>query len=302
MGNLVWRYAAQNLLDPEATIIVQAESNWALTRSSTVGVILPEANILSPLPDSPFASKSVCTRSCAQARGFWIKSALEEPRLPVLSLGIGTQLLYDNTMMVDIGQPPSVTLKPTEISLAPHMVTYMRELARASPAILVRGKITRAVCESNNITKVIAVGCPSLMLNPYPKLGALIESRRQKLLEQRKQDLRVAVAFPTPWTSKVNKFLTRILLQYPDSAVVVQTLSDYMALSAELRRQRLAVNHRVRFFYDVESWHEFLLTVDVMISARLHGSVMAMMAGVPTVVLANDYRIQVPWHSLTICA
>ena len=42
---------------------------------------------------------------------------------------------------------------------------------------------------------------------------------------------------------------------------------------------------------DVERWHDFMLTVGVMISAHLHGSVMVMMTGVPTVVLANDYRI-----------
>ena len=48
---------------------------------------------------------------------------------------------------------------------------------------------------------------------------------------------------------------------------------------------------QTRYFYNVEGWRIALAGADLAFGARLHGSMMAIYAGIPTITIANDQRI-----------
>ena len=58
-----------------------------------------------------------------------------------------------------------------------------------------------------------------------------------------------------------------------------------------------------RIFYDVEAWRRALVGLDVVIGPRIHGSMLALAAGTPTITFAFDARISELCESMRLaCA
>src|SRR5699024_4704034 len=55
-------------------------------------------------------------------------------------------------------------------------------------------------------------------------------------------------------------------------------------------RHRLYVEDRIRFFLDPQRWREFMRTQAFAFGSRIHGTIGALAAGTPGVLLAHDSR------------
>ena len=50
-------------------------------------------------------------------------------------------------------------------------------------------------------------------------------------------------------------------------------------------------HNQVRYFYDIQAWRRELRAVDFVFGSRIHGTLMGIYAGRPTLTIANDERI-----------
>lgn len=65
--------------------------------------------------------------------------------------------------------------------------------------------------------------------------------------------------------------------------------------------KKLNREDKIRFFFDVRSWVEYLENFDLFLGSRFHGTVMAVLAGIPHVLLPFDARTRelAEYHNIT---
>lgn len=97
---------------------------------------------------------------------------------------------------------------------------------------------------------------------------------------------------PHPAAPNLLKLLIGICRNFPKAFVVLQTPGDYDSLRRARIQYNMAIEHtQVRYFYDIREWRRELRQVDLVFGARIHGSMMGIYAGRPTLTIANDQRI-----------
>jgi hypothetical protein len=178
------------------------------------------------------------------------------------------------------------------------------------PNISVRGDFTKKVLDHYGFEgKSIVLGCPSLFINTDPDLGKQIEARY-------KSPKRIAVAAGHPnWGAlrELERSLARILTKTGGSYVgqatlemvkltrgeaalldptVLRRLRDYILPEYELGEFITWANTHGNVFFDVDSWMEHYRTFDLVIGARIHGTLLAIQAGVPGICVAHDSRTE----------
>ena len=88
------------------------------------------------------------------------------------------------------------------------------------------------------------------------------------------------------------KLLIGICRNFPKAFVVLQTPGDYASIRRARAQYDMPIEHtQVRYFYDIQAWRRELRQVDLIFGARIHGSMMGIYAGRPTLTIANDQRI-----------
>lgn len=178
------------------------------------------------------------------------------------------------------------------------------------PNISVRGDFTQKVLDEYGFKgKSVVLGCPSLFINPDPELGKQIEERY-------KSPKRIAVAAGHPnWVQlgELERSLARILTKTGGSYIgqatlemvkltrgeaatldptVLRKLRDYILPEYELGEFITWANTHGNVFFDIDSWMEHYRTFDLVIGARIHGTILALQAGVPGVCVAHDSRTE----------
>ena len=78
------------------------------------------------------------------------------------------------------------------------------------------------------------------------------------------------------------------------------TKTDKMIITGE-KLHKLYKEDRVRYFFDIHSWINFMRQFDLFVGNRFHGSVAAVLAGVPHVMIPFNARTRelTEWHHLT---
>lgn len=163
-----------------------------------------------------------------------------------------------------------------------------------------RGYFTKEILDSimpGNTAEVI--GCPS------------IYQTGKKLIINNKKDDRIRPAF-SDWGNKKDLFSGSIFTEYPESVVIDQGIfyreildlksyekAGYAYIVNLVRKYGgnyswLLFNNRIKLFYDVPEWYRFLQNGDYnfFLSHRIHGGIMAILAGIPTMVVAVDSRVR----------
>ena len=277
-GNLVYAYAiAGHLPDAKRTMDMGAPVEH-MNRAGRIGVI-QGANQL--------GTHFVAGR---QAERF----ARLDTNLVILGLGAQSEL--------DLAIP----------ELAPNTLDWVRAIADQAPAAVpnigVRGKFTADVLDHYGFgDRTEVLGCPSLFINPNPNLGREIAGR---LHEPR----RVAViAGHESWPSlaKIEASLARLVTE-TNGTYVGQHGLRMMRLTrgeagafddGDLTRCRnyicpdLQPEAFIRWtrthgnvFFDVSTWLEHMRRFDFAIGARIHGTIIALQAGIPALCIAHDSR------------
>jgi hypothetical protein len=206
-------------------------------------------------------------------------------RIPVVVLGVGAQ----GTPDYDFG-----ALAPMERSVR----DFVSAVLDRAPSIGVRGEGTAAYLRSLGYGDdlVDVIGCPSLFLRGT-------DLRVQKRAPTLGRESLVAVTI-SPYRGAMAPIVATALERYPRLVYVAQDTPTLELLvdgapfpgstpDAALPTHpahRLFREDRTRLYLDPWPWIEGLRPFDYSFGTRIHGSIVALLAGVPATVLVHDSR------------
>jgi hypothetical protein len=272
-GNWVWEYGALHLPDPYTSEFAAATTAHA-KRAGADALLLATANVLLPgLEHNPMKGMVAHFVALVEA--------------------------YDGSSVED-------AVAAEAKRLPAFMIDGLRTIALQAPfpSISARGEVTSRACELRGIDACVPNGCPSLTISRDPRLGRRTASRWAALrtsLDQKKK-LKIIVTLPTVPAQKEAKnlppkilFLLEVLLRKiapkHDCVVVLQTAADASVMhNARRWWPRELDRTRSAFFTDVDEWRSFVAGFDLVIGARIHGTMMGVAAGVPAFLVATDLR------------
>ncbi|MFD2174185.1 polysaccharide pyruvyl transferase family protein [Rhodobacter lacus] len=300
LGNFVFRHALWNILEDLDTFrpVTGGEYRKIIETDPAERLIISCANWLGQTAQDE-----------AHNRGR--ADIIEKCEGPVTAFGLGTQ-----APLAKDGEPVKVRLGPETSRLA-------KIISERSASISVRDQLTAETLEGIGVTNVTVTGCPSNFLNPDPDLGAQLIRKAKHGISTLNgwEDVRLAISEANGGhgaTGAVLKYQLRMLAETP-AFYVVQTpqlvdfatgartnISDlyrshnpFAAMPNKLTRTMKA---KVIYFADVEAWMDFSRTCDMSTGMRIHGTMVPLQSGTPSILLGHDSRTSgladtmgVPW-------
>ncbi|GAA2016452.1 polysaccharide pyruvyl transferase family protein [Brevibacterium samyangense] len=282
-GNLAFKYAAGKLVGPEVVYFNFNDDPLAL-RDQVDAVVLAEANLVNPQVNYAKPARFI-----------------KQLDRPVFLCGVGAQANIET----DPEQFPTI---PTGT------LSFLQEVSSRTDAILVRGEFTESVLKRLGITNVQAVGCPSLLINSDRKLWETIgtKNRQNSLMERPTVTEGVyPAAKRTPTSDKAERLLFQ-LVRFMDADFVGQSqilirkigfgyadevrdedlgkIARYLAPGANLAEVRATLRSNSRAFARVDEWVSYLRSRTSVIGSRIHGNMMGIQAGIPSMPVVHDSR------------
>jgi len=279
-GNLAFHHAIDQLLGPRLPVIDWSSDVSLLPTAGHIGII-PCANQLGPHVDFGGLAGKFSALPC-----------------PMVAIGLGAQAGTD-------GKIPEV---PTGTQ------NWVRAIADQSmgsrPNIGVRGQFTRDVLAHHGLDdKVAVLGCPTLFINPDPQLGQKIAARFAAGAPRR-----IAVASGHQrWKhlSRIEESLVQMVTATQGSYVGQSPLEMVQLTRGEAENLSLQDLIACRdyacpsmseeefihwsrahgqVFFDVPSWMEHYRRFDFIVGTRIHGIMLGLQAGIPSLCIAHDSR------------
>lgn len=185
-GNFIWDYGAQHLLDPVLSELVEGFNKT--TDLGRVHVhLLPTTNILFP--------GNMYSKVSDIYRGY--KQCIELFNASVLMVGVGIQQEFPGGCILGSKHAALPAFHPSEYQLSSRQADFFEGIAKSGGLMTVRGKLTEAVFLANGLPPPEVLGCPSLLINKNPTLGAtLLKKWNMVLRHGNPKDLRIAVGLP----------------------------------------------------------------------------------------------------------
>ena len=272
-GNLIFSFAAQRILTT-ATTAVTADRF----------VIKPgDADRINERYDAYVLPLANAFRLGYEPMLVRLTALIRRLRIPVVVLGVGSQAGVDND---------TERLAP----IAGTVRDFVSAVLDHGPSIGVRGELTRDYLVGLGFHDVDVIGCPSLFLDGErlalrPPGGPLTAESR----------LAINVS---PYLTRMGPIVQRHVERYPDLLYIPQDIDtlelllwgDSVADVAPDDRRPIHLDHplfredKVQFFLDPPPWFAALAGRDFAFGSRIHGTIAALIAGTPAVVLAHDSR------------
>jgi hypothetical protein len=219
--------------------------------------------------------------------------------IPVVVFGVGAQAGLDYDV---------AAMDPIEQSVK----DFAAAVLDRSASIGVRGEFTLDYLQRMGFRDVDVIGCPSFFLHGR---GFRVDKRAVAL--DRRAKLAINVSPDVPLMGEV---VRRHHAAYPHLRYVTQDLPSLDRLlwgeapdpGGELGSipagtwQELCREDKVHYYVDPWPWIASLAEVDFAFGTRIHGSIAALLAGTPSVVLAHDSRtlelaryFDIPYRKIT---
>lgn len=233
-------------------------------------------------------------------RGFdlgWIADLIEKTSLPCLMVGLGAQAPTTADAALEI---PAGTRRFLEI------------VAERTHSIGVRGEFTAEVLARLQIDNVTVTGCPSLYWTlepelriaerPYrPDLAISINGSRNvtahasspadaAALERRLIELAVAGGYDYVLQNELPELLIAFDEGSEEAMRQLEAVIRTLGLSLTADAFAAFLSQRGRAFFSVERWSEYIRQRDFSLGTRFHGNLIALLNGVPAVVIIHDSR------------
>ena len=275
-GNLIFSEAAHKLLTTADTEVV---ANRFRADPKDAGRINEEYDVfVVPLANA--------FRLSFEPQLISLTRLIERLKIPVVVLGVGAQsgLDYDPKRLRSIDG--SVT-------------RFVSAVLDRSPSIGVRGEFTQMYLNSLGFKDVEVIGCPSMFMNGgdlrVEKAGPSLDSGSRLALSASRSALR---------TGDVGSVVMANYERYPNMTYIAQETTDlellYWGDASETtdrnapmpvhRTHPLFREDRVRVYLDPTTWIDDLRGYDFAFGTRIHGTIAALLAGTPGVVLFHDSR------------
>ena len=284
-GNLVFRHALRSILKDfgELTPINWPNARQAAATNRIDYVVVSCANWLG-------ASEEDELRSLGRAQ------IIESFDCQVLPFGLGTQA-------------PSGA---KNLTLGPHTIRLARALSSKCNLIGVRDTFTARVLEGVGVMNTIVTGCPSNFINLDANLGNSIIQRASNTAKAFSgwDQMRTIVSEVGASNLLGNMLGTTILkfLRNNPGFYVIQSpnvLPFLLGLERdlpagyrigvsdnELSALRSTLLSSVLYFSSVEAWLDFSRTCSVSFGNRVHGAMVALQAGIPSLLIGHDARTE----------
>jgi hypothetical protein len=166
-------------------------------------------------------------------------------------------------------------------------VQLLRAIEDRSGLIAVRGAFTARVCDIYGLSRVWTLGCPSLFLNASASLGRRMELELARL----PANPRLVITLPGTYEPNVYRFLLALFGQNKDSLIILQGDIDLTNLERARRELYISVaSDRLEYFSNVSDWARCVCSYDAVIGARIHGGMLAMGCGRPSILIPTDIR------------
>ncbi len=287
-GNLVFSQAAYRLLS---------------TRNNQIDA----RNITALSPDYINAHYDMVVIPLANAfRRSFVKQLEQLTRLiegltiPAVIWGVGTQ--------------GAVKGRAASPDLDPAVTAFMRAALEHSASVGVRGEMTAQYLADLGFGDEVVdvIGCPSMfMYGPHLQ----IDKKVDELDTESKISLNVS-----PYRSMIGPISIAQAAKYPNLIYTAQDLSTLgLLLTGEYSPDLapgedapttldhpLLRDNRTRFCLDPATWMDYLRGFDFSFGTRIHGNIIALLAGTPAVLLAHDLRTlelaeyhEIPYRLLT---
>lgn len=225
---------------------------------------------------------------------------------------VAEKLASTDQKLVVLGLGAQSTIDGAIPDLPQGTLDFLAEARRHAPAsgpnITVRGPFTKKVLDHYGFGDCAEVmGCPSLFINPNPRLGQLIARNLRR-------PQRIAVAagsYTRPNHREVERKLVQLVTQTSGSYVGQHPLQmvqltrgeakrlssadlgksrDYLMPDASLPRFIRWTRRHGNVFFDIPSWMEHYRHFDLVTGMRIHGVMVALQAGVPALCIVHDSR------------
>ena len=204
-------------------------------------------------------------------------------RIPVVVLGVGAQGTVDHTWD---------TIKPIEGAVR----DFVSAVLDRSPTIGVRGEATREYLNGLGFRDVDVIGCPSMF-----RWGDTIDVKRKAATLDAQSNVAITIS---PYRAAMGSIAMAARARYPRLTYFAQDLPtlglmlDGVPLPSGTPGSLLPVHpshpffreNRTRFYVDPWPWIDDLRDFDFSFGTRIHGTIAALLAGTPAVVLAHDSR------------
>lgn len=259
-GNIAFHQVLEHHLDDELGFVSWFDEPGEIRERFDV-LLIPEASVLASGKD--FGRKA---------------DVVVAVDLPVVVTGIG----FQDDRWGRSPRPPEGTLR------------YMRALADRTAMLGVRGPRSQSILRRAGIANTLVTGCPSVFWHRDRLLGRRIE---QRLQAAGGPPLRPAVAVG-PSKRQLRRVHRRLFdwVVRRDGAWIAQS-GDLLARA--LRHEAVSAPHgrggsgppvALRAFVEAEDWMTFLEGYDVSVNPRIHGTILALQAGVPGFCITHDGR------------
>jgi hypothetical protein len=295
-GNLLWLYAAPRLLPSNTPFVYYkpGTGNVSTMAPRPAAFLMPTANILyNASTDEGDHYSGLKPEVLGATRG--LTSNVRNIDVPLLMIGAGSQ----PRMTVDLNDPFARETTSKDFQMVPEAVELLHEVAARGPGFTVRGAYTEAVIVAAGINAARALGCPTLMINHAPALGAELALKLSAFAAARNASARIIVTLPASgWPAHLRTGLLQIIAEkmlapFPNSIVLLQSRGDWSTLKAMAKISGIEFpSGRTRYFYNMAAWIAFMQTADAAIGFRLHGSMSAIAAGVPAILVSTDWRVR----------
>lgn len=293
LGNSVWQYAGSYcIFDRDAVEMVDIwpEDPTGLYRDRYDVQMIPVANMIWPIQSHNFAGSPNQDTDDHISAIRLMRATIEQTDRPAFMYGLGVQgyesIGKSAVAFPDLGDSFDDARSPMEYVLHGEYIRLLSALMRRSPAIGVRGEFSRRVLDTYGI-KTQALGCPSLFINARQDLGAFVREKIDALPGNPK----LVVMLPAQYGRKFFAFYFDQLRRHPDSVIVIQAAGDYDVLKlAEGDLNTTIPESRLRYFHDYESWSKFVCGFDVIVSGRIHGSMIGLNCPIPVMFIPTDLR------------
>lgn len=276
-GNMMWKYGARfglasfpagSLCTGIQKTCVDAAREYGFEK---VVLLVPSANVLSP-------GKRLFKRLWQHVAKQGVERAI------VIGIGVQHAFLKDS-LSFDLMPGLRMETSPEDFELTPMFNEEMQAARDVAIDILVRGKFTQRVVERAGFDHAHVTGCPSLMVSRDVRLGMTLESKFQAV-SRRVGDMSLRIAFNIKGSTRFMEVFSALSKKYPNSVFYAQTTHD------ATRLQEYGVPfERIRLFGNIPDWVNSLRGMEMSFGGRIHGTMAALAAGIPAMVISVDHRV-----------
>lgn len=189
-------------------------------------------------------------------------SKLNKP-VVIAGLGANSTTGYDKTFYENID---------------PELINFLKFLSDHCIEIGLRGEYTAEILSKFDIHNTKIIGCPSFY-----------ECGRDRIVSA-KPNLKKIVFTSENLRTPSMKNVDVVCQDYTDKTILEGLIFDKWDKNIDYHSLDKLKNNKYHIFTNINQWKNFLKEFDFALGCRIHGSIIALNAGIPAICCKNDYR------------